>query len=172
MPKKNTPTDKQIQFVAHYLICWNGAEAARRAGYSVKTAAVIAHENLTKPYIRSLIDERMKQVAMSAGEVLARLSDMARASLDDVINPDDEFDLTLARASGKMHLVKKIKRTQHTNDDGFTTRTTEIELHDAQAALVQLGKYHKLFTDKSELGDGKEVVIKVVYEGSNAKEGI
>lgn len=39
-----TPTPKEERFVA---------DAAIRAGYSVKSAAVIGHENLIKPHIRS-----------------------------------------------------------------------------------------------------------------------
>ena len=42
-------TDKQRAFVSQYLICWNASEAARRAGYSVKSAYSIGSENLTKP---------------------------------------------------------------------------------------------------------------------------
>jgi len=42
-------TSKQARFVEEYLIDLNATAAAIRAGYSEKTAATIAHENLRKP---------------------------------------------------------------------------------------------------------------------------
>jgi len=39
-------TEKQRRFVEEYLIDLNATQAAIRAGYSVKTAAVIGAENL------------------------------------------------------------------------------------------------------------------------------
>jgi len=49
-------TDKQRRFVEEYIKDQNGAAAARRAGYDENSARQMAHENLTKPYIRSAID--------------------------------------------------------------------------------------------------------------------
>lgn len=54
-------TGKQRLFVDRYVVCLNGAQAAREAGYSVKIARSIASENLTKQNIRLAIDERMKE---------------------------------------------------------------------------------------------------------------
>jgi phage terminase small subunit len=45
-------TNRQLMFVAEYLVDQNGKAAAVRAGYSEQTAASIASENLTKPNIR------------------------------------------------------------------------------------------------------------------------
>ena len=73
-------TDKQRVFVEHYLACWNAAEAARRAGYSADSTRSIGSENLTKPDIRAAIARRLAELAMGADEVLARLSDLARAT--------------------------------------------------------------------------------------------
>lgn len=160
-----TLTNKQQLFVEHYLTCLNAAEAARRAGYSAKTARAIGCENLTKPDIKAAIDERLKEAAMSADEVLRRLADHARGTLEDFISgqsfimPDKEdmsdddadvatgpyVDLEKARLLGKLHLLKKFK----VDKDGSIT----IELHDPQAALVQLGRYHGLFLDKTALTD-------------------
>ena len=41
-----------------YLACNNGAEAARRAGYSEHTAKEIAHENLTKPHVQEALEAK------------------------------------------------------------------------------------------------------------------
>jgi phage terminase small subunit len=57
-PKKRELTLKQQKFVAYY--SGNGADAARKAGYSGDENVLksIAFENLTKPYIRAAIKKR------------------------------------------------------------------------------------------------------------------
>jgi phage terminase small subunit len=135
-------TDKQRVFIEEYLICWNASEAARRAGYSEKTAQQMGSENLLKPVIRQAIDQRLAEKRMSADEVLAQLSAQAGADLADFLSKRGRgvtLDLSKAKAAGKLHLIKKYNKTR---------QGTLIELYDAQAALVQIGRYHKLFTDK------------------------
>jgi phage terminase small subunit len=53
-------TAKQERFVEEYLIDFNAAAAAVRAGYSKKTARFIGAENLTKPNIQAAIQEQIK----------------------------------------------------------------------------------------------------------------
>jgi len=60
-------TPKQEKFVHEYLVCANATEAARRAGYSHKTARQIASENLSKPDIKAAIDREHAAVAVLAG---------------------------------------------------------------------------------------------------------
>lgn len=141
-------TDKQRMFVAEYLKCWNASEAARRAGYSEKTARVIGPENLSKPAIRAAIEERMKLLSMSADEALARLSEMARADMSDFVDPDtNDIDLARAQGAGKLHLLKKLTHTVSSERE-----TVSIELHDAQSALVQiLNQWRQVSGDAAKL---------------------
>lgn len=53
-------TPKQKAFADEYLICGNATQAAKKAGYSEKTAHVIGGENLKKPAISAYIAERMR----------------------------------------------------------------------------------------------------------------
>lgn len=55
-------TLKQKAFCDYYIETGNATEAAIMAGYSKKTAKVIGSENLTKPYLKAYIDERLKQI--------------------------------------------------------------------------------------------------------------
>lgn len=50
-------TEKEEAFCQSYLIDFNGARAARAAGYSHDSARAIAAENLTKPHIQARIQE-------------------------------------------------------------------------------------------------------------------
>lgn len=57
-------TPKQTAFVNEYVICRNGAEAARRAQYAVPSARQMASENLTKPDIQAAIKSKEEELAM------------------------------------------------------------------------------------------------------------
>ena len=61
---------KQAAFVAEYLIDGNGTQAAIRAGYSPKTAHVIAQQNLRKPAIASLLSQKQSVIAARQDERL------------------------------------------------------------------------------------------------------
>ena len=75
-------TPKQKAFADYYIECGNASEAARRAGYSPKTAEKIGSENLQKPEISAYIQERMAQQdasrVASADEVLRFYSSVMR----------------------------------------------------------------------------------------------
>lgn len=143
---------KQNAFVERYLKCWNASDAARVAGYSARTAGQIGHELLKKPEISEAIQRRLAELTASADEVLARLTDHARGSMGDFLAIGDDgepgINLTAAKGAGKLHLIKKAKTTRRSFGDDGTEVVTEIELYDAQAALVHLGRKHGLFVDK------------------------
>lgn len=154
--KKKRLTSKERLFIEYYLACWNAAEAARKAGYSVKSAREIGHENLTKPHIAEAVEARIAQIAMSADEVLVRLAEHARGDMGDFFDVDKKgnwaVNLKKAKRDKKLRLVKKIETTtQLVGKDQIPETTVKFELYDAQSALALLGKHHKLFTDKSEI---------------------
>lgn len=66
---------KQKKFCEEYVISGNATEAAKRAGYSEKTAYSIGTENLKKPeiqkYIKSLTDKPHEARIATGEEVLA-----------------------------------------------------------------------------------------------------
>ena len=75
-------TIKQKAFADYYIQLGNATEAATKAGYSEKTAAVIGTENLTKPNVKSYIDKRLKQIESEriadAKEVMEYLTSVMR----------------------------------------------------------------------------------------------
>jgi phage terminase small subunit len=156
-------TNRKRVFVEEYLRTWNATQAALNAGYSEKTAYSQGQRLLKDVEIAALIRGRLDEKAMSADEVLQRLANMARGDMGDFLEISSMgfyIDLNQAKENGLTYLIKKVKmRTQTSmNKEGVETEThdTEIELYDAQAALVQLGRYHKLFTDKTDVtSDGK-----------------
>jgi len=142
-------TPKQQLFVAHYCDTWNGTEAASRAGYKGTRASLTAMASLmlTNINIAAAIKQHIDQI-MPAGEVLQRLADHARATMDDFTDAETAtLNLGKAKRAGKMHLIKKFTKTE-------TDKSTHvgIELYDAQSALEKLGTYHGLFKQRIEHG--------------------
>lgn len=167
----------QALFIAHYLECWNAAEAARRAGYSESTARSQGSRLLTNVDIQAEINSRLNDI-MPKGEVLSILARHARARMDDFFTIGEET--VILRETETIELVEKrgdaqvIKRTEKTEEAIRPTvfldlrRAQEtgvldlvkrysngpsgerIELHDSQAAAIQMGKYHGMWVDRQE----------------------
>lgn len=169
--KKRALNDRQRAFVEHYLTCWNASEAARRAGYR-KKANVVGAELVANSSIRAEIENRLSTLHMGADEVLARLADHARGDISHfvVTRKDGEFgfDFSSEDAQAHLYLIKKMKQKRRLihrkDDDPIEEIETEFELHDPQSALVQLGRHHKLFTDKVDVEHGGIINIQVVYD--------
>ena len=123
-------TLKQQRFADEYIITGNATQAAIKAGYSKKTAKVIGNENLTKPYIKKYIDERLAQLESekiaSQQEVLSYLSSVMRGEMTEQ---------TLRSVGESGQVIAEI-------DVGAKDRIKAAEL---------LGKRYKLWTDKSEV---------------------
>ena len=80
-------TEKQKRFIDYYIETGNASEAARRAGYSEKTAGWIGQENLQKPTIKAAIDARLKELEdkriAKADEVLQFLTSALRGEVKE-----------------------------------------------------------------------------------------
>lgn len=108
-------TTKQKKFCEYYLQTGNASEAARRAGYSEKTAPSVGAENLRKPQIHQYIAERQekndKEMIADSNEVLRFYTEVMRgnikdqfgleASLSDRLKAGDSLMKRYAAASDK-----------------------------------------------------------------------
>ena len=68
-------TERQRRFVDNYVDCGNGADAARKAGYSENADDEIAYENLRKPHIKAAIAERMDEAGITEKRLLKVLDE-------------------------------------------------------------------------------------------------
>ena len=134
-------TPKQKRFCDEYLIDLNATQAAIRAGYSKKTAAVIATENLRKPNIREYIEERMaekeKKLIADQDEVLAYLTAVLRGE-------SESEEIVVENIGDFMSEARTMKKAPSEKD-----RLKAAEL---------LGKRYSLFKDNVKL-DVTPVVI-------------
>ena len=165
---------KQKLFVEYYLQTWNATQAAIKAGYSKKSAAVTGHNNIRKTNIAEEIKRRVDEVCMSSDEALTLLSDQARgdfADLAEITTAGFEFKLMEKDDEGNViinpntKLVKKIKQKVTTylskskDGDDREVIDTELELYSAQRALELIGKAHGLFIDKVETEGELRIIV-------------
>jgi len=127
MPDSETPprlTTKQQRFIDAYLgeCKGNASAAALQAGYRVRESA---WDILSNPRIRARIDDQLRAESLTSAEVLHHLSDVARAEWREFLH------LTINPKNGEVLDVK-------------------MDLGSKVRALELLGKFHKLFTDKTE----------------------
>lgn len=163
---------KHQQFVNEYLKCWNATRAYMAAypGASDETARRNSSDLLTKTDISSAIQQRIDENAMSANEVLQRLAEHGRGTLQDFVKVNEngwDIDLHKAQQLEKLHLLKKISRTEKTfrvKDKEETTVVTTIELHDVQNALNLLGKNLGIFSDSVKLVNELERALDVLQD--------
>ena len=85
-------TPKQKRFCEEYLKSANASDAAKKAGYSMKTAPFIGAENLKKPqisaYIKHRMDEQEAARVADANEVLQFYSAVMRGEVKDQFGID------------------------------------------------------------------------------------
>jgi len=138
-------TYKQRLFIDAYLGEANGnaSEAARCAGYA--NPGQLGYQLLQKTSIRTAVECKLKTVAMSSDEILARVAEIATADIGEFldIKEDGTYRLRLSRRK-RTRLIRKLKVTRTVSED-TETETTDLEVRDPFPALVKLGDYHGLW---------------------------
>ena len=166
--------NKQRVFVEEYLKCWNATEAAKRAGYSERTAYSHGARLLKDVEISDAIEERLKELHMSTDEALQLLAEQARGDLGEFMDISSVgFNLDLLDADGNKkntRLIRKIKQRTTTfiakkeSDEDREVTETEIELYDAQSAI------DKILKVAGKLNTNDSIVIEVNLKGDNGQD--
>ena len=142
-------TTKQEKFCLLYYEKSNATEAAIAAGYSPKTAAVIASENLIKPKISDRIAAiRQKAVDASIASVQERqqiLTEIARARQTDFMtcSADGVWMHDIGPESINKAAIKQVQTTTMPYGDkeqDLKVILTKVELHDSIKAINELNK--------------------------------
>jgi phage terminase small subunit len=157
--------DKQRRFVEEYCACFNATEAARRAGFSAKTARQQGARLLSNVSIAAAVQARMqglqKTAEVSAQDVLAELKRIAFSDLRQFA--DWGPDGVALKPSGELaddaaRCVAEVSESK--SESGGALR---FKLHDKVQALTLLGRRLGLFPSKpAGDGDSKPVQITIV----------
>ncbi|WP_180116443.1 terminase small subunit [Acinetobacter sp. YH12140] len=148
-------TPKQQRFVEEYLIDLNATQAAIRAGYSEKTAKVIAAQNLSKLNIQEAIQEAQNKLSERTGIT----QEYVLSNIQKVVERCMQQEAVRAR-DGSPLLVE--------GPEGDLTCLFEFKETGALKGLELLGKHLGLFKDKIEHtgkdGGPIDLSLKVVFE--------
>lgn len=125
-------TEKQERFIDYYIVTGNATEAARKAGYSERSAKQIGNENLTK--LDSFIKERLEELEdkriAKADEVLKYLTAAMRGEIDEEVVVTENIGDFMSEA----RVVKK-----------------QLSAKERIKAAELLGKRYSLFTEKVDM---------------------
>lgn len=140
-------TIKQKKFADEYIISGNATEARIKAGYSKKTARSVGSENLTKPDIKTYIEERMAEIdsqkIADQKEVMEYLTSVMRG------NEKQEQLITIGLGEG-------MTRAE--------TFDVEVSAKERIRAAELIGKRYGMWTDKQDVNIELPVFIDDVPE--------
>jgi phage terminase small subunit len=144
-------TPKQQRFVEEYLVDLNATQAAKRAGYSKKTAGQVGAENLKKPVIADAIAEaqeaRSERTSITQDTVLRELARLGFSNMLDYMRVGDDgdpyldfSDLTREQAAAIAEVtVEDFKDGR--GEDARDVRKIKFKLADKKAPLELLGRH-------------------------------
>jgi phage terminase small subunit len=156
-------TPKQQRFVEEYLIDLNATAAARRAGYSIRTAEATGWENLRKPEIAAAIAAalaaRSERTQIDADWVLKRLAHEAEADLADIYDsggnllPIHEWPMVFRQ--GLVAGFETVHEADGPADSRRTMLVRKIKLQDRSKTVEMIGRHVgvQAFKDRLEFED-------------------
>jgi len=171
-------TPKQKLFIKEYLLDLNATRAYISAGYSKNGAEVSACRLLRNANVQAEIERSLAKTAqkldLSAEKVLSELSKLAFSNMQDyIVVSDDGY----AYADLSKMTREQAAAIQEITTDSYTERTGEgdetrvvkkckFKLAEKRGCLELLGRYLKLFGDKS---DNQPIAIQVITNVSFAQ---
>ena len=148
------PTDvpplsaRQRRFVEEYLQDCNAAAAARRAGYSERSARSLARRLMTNPEIkraiREAMDDRAYRLRINSERVLLELARIAFSDIGRII--DWSGDALVVEPPGRLSPDDRaaISEIAVIPGDGPRKFAVKVKLHDKQQALKLLARHLRL----------------------------
>jgi len=147
MPKKKKFTPRQEKFIEEYVMKGNAAEAARNAGYSVKTADRIGHALLRNIEIAEEIARRraeIRKTSITPERIIREYLRLLNVDMKDIadwgpdgVKPRPSDALTEEQTAA----ISEIAETQ----SGI-----KVKLHDKKGILDSLARIAGMFVEKVE----------------------
>mgnify|MGYP002338713382 CR=1 FL=1 len=148
---------------------FNGARAAREAGYAESHDAQQASRLLSDPDISEMVEERLDNLAMSSAEATKRMADIARADIGDF------FEVTHYTADDGEERTRLVLDREAVIEDGGgiiqeiswdKNGRPKVKLYDAQKALKGILKAHGAFNhdQRHELTGEDGEPVQVIFD--------
>ena len=139
-------TPKQKRFVAEYLIDLNATAAAKRAGYSEKTAYSIGLETLKKPEIQNAIQEAMQErqqrTEITQDMVIQELAKLGFFDIRKLFDKDGKpLDISKLDDDTAAALVGLDVQDVSDSDGNYVGFIKKYKMADKIKALELLGKH-------------------------------
>lgn len=160
-------TLKQALFVSEMLVDGNASAAAKRAGYSERTAEKIGSENLRKPDIAEAIakaqSKRLERNEVTAERVIAQLAAIAFLDVRKAFDAEGKL-LPLHEIDDDTRAALVVEVSQGFDQDGNPVQTRKVKFADKLVALDKLARHLGLFQDKLKISGDPENPIKVLID--------
>lgn len=160
-PGRNTkgpkigPTLRQERFVSEYLASSNATLAAKKAGYSAKSAHSQGCILLKDPWVMRELEERKAKIndklELTKERVLEELMAIGFSNMADYMDVNEDGDPILdfsklsRRQASCLQEVTVDKYVEGRGKGSVNVKRTKFRLYDKHAALVDLGKHLGLF---------------------------
>lgn len=154
----------QEKFAREYIKDGNGTAAAKRAGYSDKSAGQQACELLKLPKIQKLIDRLLAQarrrMEIDADKVLGEMADVAFANMADYIriSGNGEPQLDLSDTTRQQQNAIESFEVREVDGEKTSSRSVKFKLHSKLTALDQLAKHLKLYQEQIDVTTNGESI--------------
>jgi phage terminase small subunit len=156
-------TEKQRRFVDYYVETGNKTEAAKKAGYSEKTAASIGDENLRKPAIKATIDARLRELE---GKRIAKADEVMKF-LTSTLRGEVKEERVVVEGTGEGRSDARIIKVQVSARDRLDAAKSLLKRYPMQLdAKEQKLKLQKLENEiraatESNQAAGKEPLVRI-----------
>lgn len=142
-------TELQKKFVDEYLIDMNATQAAKRAGYSEKTAYSIGDRLLRNVEVQNYIDKRkaarIRRTEITQDFVLTELMKIATSNGTDFANVGKRNRVTLTPTADLMPEKRAAVASVKKGKNGI-----EVKTYDKLKALELLGRHLGMFNKKPD----------------------
>lgn len=166
-------TEKQKRFADEYIQSGNATQAAIKAGYSKKTATIVASQNLTKLNVKNYIDERMRTIEnnriMTAKEAVELLTGIGRGEVKETVvvaspmgveTVEKEADLK-TRISAIKEILKRYPDNDKLMEQQLRKLTAEADMAEARVKeyiedASDYDEVHLVFEERRKKGQDNE----------------
>lgn len=156
---------KQKLFVDEFLIDFNGAAAARRAGYAPKNAKITATQNLTKPNVQAYLKKRMcdreKRTEITQDRVLQEYARLAFLDPRQFSDEDGNLLPLHKLSADTAAAVSGFDARRILGDDGDASEILKYKFVDKRASLADVAKHLGMFEKDNRQKGSHEILVTV-----------